>query len=107
MASEGKSFNTLLDEFYKQYGKYHYTRTSMPVKSLKKSLADIKIPKALCGKKIKRVNTLDGVKLITEDSWLMLRKSGTEPIVRVYAESKSKKEGEKLVALGEKMIHAL
>jgi phosphomannomutase len=37
----------------------------------------------------------------------MFRKSGTEPIVRVYAESKSKKEGEKLVALGKRMIYAL
>jgi len=107
LALEGKSFNTVLNEFYKQYGKYYYSRTSLPVKSLKKDLSDIKIPKILCGKKVQRVNTLDGLKLITENSWLMLRKSGTEPIVRVYAESKSKKEGEALVAFGEKMIYAL
>tara|TARA_B100000315_G_C14511793_1_gene557323 strand:- start:1140 stop:1343 length:204 start_codon:yes stop_codon:yes gene_type:complete len=67
----------------------------------------MKLPKSLYGKKIERVNTLDGIKLITKDDWLMFRKSGTEPIVRVYSESKSKKQGEALVRLGQKMINAL
>ncbi len=58
-------------------------------------------------RKIERVNTLDGIKLIAKDCWLMFRKSGTEPIVRVYAESKSKKEAEEFVALGKKKVYAL
>ncbi len=107
LASQGKSFDALLADFYKIYGRYYYTRTAIPVKSIKKSLADMKLPDNLYGKKIERVNTLDGIKLITKDNWLMFRKSGTEPIVRVYAESKSKKEGEQLVSLGKKMIYAL
>jgi phosphomannomutase len=37
----------------------------------------------------------------------MFRQSGTEPIVRVYAESKSKKEADRLLALGKKMIYDL
>jgi alpha-D-glucose phosphate-specific phosphoglucomutase len=107
LACEKKNFNSLLAQFYKKYGRHYYTRTAIPVKSVKKSLADMKLPKSLFGKKIERINTLDGIKLITKDNWLMFRKSGTEPIVRVYAESKSKKEGEKLVALGKRMIYAL
>jgi len=107
MAKENKNFNKLLSEFYKKYGRHYYTRSAIPVKSVKKSLSDMKLPKSLYGKKIERINALDGIKLITKDSWLMFRKSGTEPIVRVYAESKSKKEGQNLVALGKKMVYAL
>ena len=104
---EGKDFSTLLAKFYKQYGRYYYSRTAIPVKKVKKSLSDMKLPDSLCGKKVERINTLDGIKLIAKDCWLMFRKSGTEPIVRVYAESKSKKEAEVLVALGKDKIYAL
>jgi len=107
LSFEGKKFDTVLGQFYKKYGRHYYSRTAIPVKSVKKSLADMKLPKQLYGKKVQRVNTLDGIKLITKDNWLMFRKSGTEPIVRVYAESKSKKEGEQLVALGKRMIYDL
>ncbi|MDD5194188.1 MAG: phosphoglucomutase/phosphomannomutase family protein [Candidatus Omnitrophica bacterium] len=107
IAYENKNFDTLLKELYSQFGRWYYSRTSLPVKSVKKSINDMKVPQALLGKKIERVNTLDGVKLITKDSWLMFRQSGTEPIVRVYAESKSKEEADRLLALGKKMIYAL
>jgi alpha-D-glucose phosphate-specific phosphoglucomutase len=107
LAWERKKFSRLLAAFYKQFGHYYYNRTSIPVKSLRKSLKDMKLPARLYGKKVERVNTLDGIKLIAKDSWLMFRKSGTEPIVRVYAESKSLKEAKKLVSLGKRMIYAL
>ncbi|MFH1504702.1 MAG: phosphoglucomutase/phosphomannomutase family protein [Candidatus Omnitrophota bacterium] len=107
LAVENEDFNTLLSDFYKQFGRYYYSRTAIPVKSVKKSLNDMKLPEELFGKKVERVNTLDGIKLITKDYWLMFRKSGTEPIVRVYSEGKSKKIVDELVALGKKMIYAL
>lgn len=107
LAYEGKSFNALLAKFYKDYGRYYYNRASIPIKSLRKSLTDLKLPKYLYGKKIERINNLDGIKLIAKDSWLMFRKSGTEPIVRVYAESKNRKEVDRLIALGKKMIYDL
>ncbi|MCF7908460.1 MAG: phosphoglucomutase/phosphomannomutase family protein [Candidatus Omnitrophica bacterium] len=107
LAVEKKKFNTLLSKFYAQYGHYYYSRASIPLKSVKKSLSDMKLPTAICGKKVERVNTLDGIKLIAGDCWLMFRKSGTEPIVRVYAESKSKKQSDKLMSFGTKMIYAL
>ncbi len=107
VAKEKKKFNKLLASFYKKYGRHYYSRTAIPVKKLKKGLSDMKLPKSLLGKKIERVNTLDGIKLITKNSWLMFRASGTEPIVRVYAESKSKSKSKALVKLGQKMINAL
>jgi phosphomannomutase len=102
-----KSLNVLLTSLYKNYGRWYYSRTSIPVKSLKKSINGLKLPTLLLGKKIERVSRLDGIKLIARNSWLMFRQSGTEPIVRVYAESKTQEEADKLLNLGKKMIYAL
>ena len=107
LAWEDKKFNALLASFYKQYGRYYYDRTAISLKNISKNLLDMKLPTHLFGKKIERINTLDGVKLITKNSWLMFRKSGTEPIVRIYAESREKNGVGKLIALGKKMIYAL
>jgi phosphomannomutase len=53
-----------------------YCATNPPAKLLKSSVEDVK--------------TYDGVKFIAEDgSWLMLRGSGTEPILRIYAETRT------------------
>jgi phosphomannomutase len=47
------------------------------------------------------MKTYDGVKFIAQDSsWLMLRGSGTEPILRIYAEAKSDADAQKLLKLG-------
>nr|WP_308571942.1 phosphoglucosamine mutase [uncultured Prevotella sp.] len=48
-----------------------------------------------------QVTTIDGVKLDFPDCWVHLRKSNTEPIIRVYSEAKSKKEAD---AIGEKIM---
>ena len=44
-----------------------------------------------------KINNLDGVKIEFENSWINIRKSNTEPIIRVMAEAKSQKEAERLV----------
>jgi len=107
LAKEGLKFDQLLTKFYKQFGHYYYDRSAICVKSLKKGLETLKLPKSLSGKTVERVNRLDGIKVIAKDCWLMFRKSGTEPIVRVYAESRSLKEAKRLVSLGRKMVHVL
>lgn len=107
LTAEKKKFDALLKQFYKQYGRWYYSRRSIPVASLKKDLSDLKLPNSLLGERVERVNTLDGIKVITKNSWLMFRKSGTEPIVRVYAEGRTQKITDKLVDMGRKMIYAL
>ena len=42
------------------------------------------------------INTIDGVKIILDNQWIHLRKSNTEPIIRIYAESTSEKKSQKL-----------
>ena len=56
-------------------------------------------PAELAGRKVKQVVRTDGLKLVFEDgSWICYRMSGTEPVVRVYAEARSERELEKLAA---------
>ena len=43
------------------------------------------------------INTIDGVKFAWEDRWIHLRKSNTEPIMRIYAEAPSNKEAKELI----------
>ena len=60
-------------------------------------------PKEFAGKKVIKIETLDGFKLTFEDeSWILLRASGTEPLVRTYAEAKNVSEITKMLDAAEK-----
>jgi phosphoglucomutase len=62
-------------------------------------------PDAIEGRRIKQLNRLDGVKFMFESGdWMLMRPSGTEPLVRIYAESESKDELEKLLEAGRKYL---
>jgi len=62
-----------------------------------------KIPKSVLGVKVKDANTLDGLKVVLEnDWWFLIRPSGTEPLLRVYAETDSKDNTKKLLDLAYK-----
>jgi phosphoglucomutase len=53
--------------------------------------------KEFLGKKVAKENRLDGLKLIFEDgSWVLMRPSGTEPVVRIYTEAATQAASEKL-----------
>jgi phosphomannomutase len=61
-------------------------------------------PSTLGGVKVLTVQTLDGVKYVLEDdSWLLIRPSGTEPVLRVYAEGRDEKMVKSLLGFGEKV----
>lgn len=53
---------------------------------------------------IKNCITLDGIKIIYENSWILIRPSGTEPLIRVFAESSSPDEAERLASFGVKVV---
>lgn len=62
-------------------------------------------PSELAGRKIENINRMDGVKFIFADqSWMLLRPSGTEPMVRIYAESESKEDLEVLLEQGRRYL---
>jgi phosphomannomutase len=94
LATERVSINQLLRRLEKQYGPHHYARldTHFPLEK-RAALMDFcktKPPARLLASPVAEIKSYDGVKLIARDgSWLMLRGSGTEPVLRIYAESKS------------------
>jgi phosphomannomutase len=105
LATEKRSINGLLKRLEKEYGPHHYARIDARFPLEKRSaLMDFcknNPPAKLIRSPLKEVKSYDGVKFIGEDgSWLMLRGSGTEPILRIYAEAKSAADAKSLLRVG-------
>jgi phosphomannomutase len=62
-------------------------------------------PREFFGRKVSQIVRIDGLKLVMDDaSWICYRLSGTEPVVRVYAEARSARELDKLIAAAEQWV---
>jgi len=105
LATERVSVNELLKRLEKQFGPHHYARldTHFPLEK-RSALMDFcksNPPAKLVGSPVAAVKSTDGVKFVAQNgAWLMLRGSGTEPILRIYAEAESDAEARKLIADG-------
>lgn len=109
MVYRNKDILKILNETEKQFGKYYYLREDLHLDTRVEPRKE-HLPLELLGKKVAQVKDTDGIKLICEDeSWLMFRASGTEPIMRVYAEAKSSARSKALLEYGKGLIvkHAL
>ncbi len=105
MVYQKKNMKQLIEEMEKEFGRYYYQRSEIKLGEAKFDRDRFRSLKELQGKKVVEVKDFDGVKLICEDeSWLMLRPSGTEPIVRAYSEAKSVKRAKELVKYGEELL---
>ncbi len=108
LATEKVSLNKLLARLEKEYGPHHYARIDAHY-PLEKRAALMEFcknnpPGKLVKSPVVDVKSYDGVKFTAEDgSWLMLRGSGTEPILRIYTEARSAPDTEKLLAEGMKL----
>jgi phosphomannomutase len=105
LATERKSVNQLIANLEKQFGPHRYGRidTHYPLEKRASLMEFLKNhpPDKLLRSPLADMKTFDGVKFIARDtSWLMLRGSGTEPILRIYAEAKSDTDVQKLLKLG-------
>jgi len=105
LATERRSVNQILKNLEKQFGPHRYARldTHFPLEKRGALMEFCKTnpPAKLVGSPLAAVKSYDGVKFISDDgSWLMLRGSGTEPILRIYAESKTDAAAQKLIKLG-------
>lgn len=106
MVYRNKDILKILNDTEKQFGKYYYLRRDLHLKERVEPKKE-NLPEELLGKKVIQVKDFDGIKLICEDeSWLMFRGSGTEPIMRIYSEAKSLKQSKQLLDLGERLIKA-
>jgi phosphoglucomutase len=108
VASRGASLTDQLENLFGQIGRLESGRIGVRVTpelmpTLKEKLKQE--PTVLAGRKIKHINRIDGLKFIfQDDSWLLVRPSGTEPLVRIYAESESAEDMEVLLEQGRKYL---
>jgi len=113
IARRGKPLEQLVDELEAEYGPAYYARTDLRLRrpvvkaEMVRQLAE-QPPSDIAGVKVTEVATTDGVKYIMEDdSWLLIRPSGTEPVLRVYAEATSEALRDSLLKYGESIAESV
>lgn len=109
MAYHGKSLSALIKDLQKEVGPLYFRRDDMhikpeKVKQVKHALGNGVAPH-FSAFHLEEKSRKDGFKYFFSDgSWLLIRPSGTEPVLRVYAESSSQRKADELIAAGKKMI---
>jgi len=104
MTKENKKLSELIDEI----PKYEVYKTKMSCPDDKKEIVMKTLAKQTKkDKNVKQVDETDGVKLYLKEGWVLMRPSGTEPIFRVYAESKDKTKAEEIALTYKKITEDL
>ena len=90
MAVRRKKLSALVQELFDEYGEYHFGRIDHRVTEAekKKIIAFYSHrPKKIGPFTVQRINETDGYKFFVDNGWILVRFSGTEPLVRFYAEA--------------------
>ena len=120
MADEKKTLGQLVAALQQEYGEHQYGRIDMHITDELKQSAIRRAGSGLeefAGRKVLRKETLDGIKFFLEEpacadksnaaeTWLLLRASGTEPLLRVYCESCSTQSVQAILAAAEQFVLA-
>ncbi len=102
MAWYGKSLGELVRTLHKEFGEHHYGRIDLDVKPAQKTKAIAHFSSAKLrrfrGWAVKRRENMDGIKLYLDDiGWVMVRASGTENLLRIYAETSTEATTQKVL----------
>jgi phosphomannomutase len=109
MAQRGKGLGELVADLFELTGPLEYNRVDLKLEPKVMDAFRAAMPKlapaALAGLEVREILRIDGVKfLMPDDAWLLLRTSGTEPLVRIYAESSSAGVVDDLLAAGKELV---
>jgi phosphomannomutase len=102
MAHEHKTVDQIYADLEKRFGTHCYDRLDLHVENRVKDAAigalQVGIPKRIGNKPIVRFEELDGIKVhFADDSWILFRASGTEPLLRIYCEAAAEKEVQEML----------
>lgn len=110
MAQTGKDLAQLVADLENDLGHMEFTRiglsiTNEKMDNFKNNLVPNLQEEEICNLKVVGTNRLDGIKFTLEnDGWVMMRPSGTEPLVRIYAEAENNNQVESLLDWAKKKI---
>jgi phosphomannomutase len=112
VAASGAPLEELVDDLLREVGPAHYARKDLrlahPISKaeMTRRLTE-SAPASIDGLAVATVESLDGVKYVmADDAWLLIRPSGTEPVLRVYAEAREEKMVQALLGFGQKVAES-
>ena len=111
-AAAEEPFEERVARLLSEHGEVHQSRVSVDCPDAEKArvVGEIEgaLPERVAGVDVERVNDADGFKVLLADgSWLLVRPSGTEPKLRVYAEAESEERVEELLEAGRGLVEPL
>ena len=97
MVRTGKTVSELLDMLYEKVGPHEYDRWDLGFEPGQRQTIQQRIeaasPSSFGGRRVERIDTRDGFRFVLEGGyWALVRFSGTEPLLRIYAEGASPQE---------------
>ena len=109
MIKTGKSPSELIDYLHNKVGPHYYKRVDVKFSESEHQAINNRVrnysPESMDGIKVVSSDTKDGFRFVLADnSWLLIRFSATEPLLRLYAESNSPARVEKLLELTKELV---
>ena len=107
-----RTYDDRLDTLRAEHGDIHQDKVSVDCPDTEKARViealETSLPETIAERHVEEVNPADGIKALLEDgSWLVVRPSGTEPKMRVYAEAASEDRVEVLLEAGRELVEPL
>lgn len=109
MAKKKQPLRTIVQEMQSDLGPFYYGRDDLRTAPFSKTEMVARLvqgaPKSIAGLSVASINDRDGVKYLFADNegWLLIRPSGTEPVLRVYAEARTKEKVTELLKQGSEL----
>jgi alpha-D-glucose phosphate-specific phosphoglucomutase len=109
MVKTGKTPSQLLEHLYSKVGTHYYQRQDLEFREEERERVIGRIKdrplKYIGGVRVAKSDTTDGFRFIlADDSWLLIRFSGTEPVLRIYTEASTVARAGKLIGLGRELV---
>lgn len=111
LAKEKSPLSELVEKMMSRFGKSNFKRVDFPLdhpvpKEAWTNNIQTHLPEKIGGLAVRQVLSFDGIKVFLEDdSWVLMRPSGTEPLIRTYAESPDIKLMDALIAEADRLVH--